>query len=308
MQYCDLWVMEDNALQQMKSLAAVITGEAMEKAYQALENVRQSGAQHRREKAVAVLPVHGPLEARPTLLGQFLGMTSCEAVGNTFDRLIADESVSTVVLDVMSPGGMVYGVPSLAAKIYAARGTKPIVGVGNPMAASGGYWLIAACDRVVGPIEADFGSVGVISSRLDVTQQMEREGVKEHIIRSSGSPYKGESVDSEPLTDEGRQHLQRRADAIYDQFAGDLAKFRGVSVEQVRESFGKGRLVDARSAMKAGMIDRVMTLEETVGKLAANRLRIGREAAQDNWNTPTPGEARQMRIREKVGVVRAEVN
>jgi signal peptide peptidase SppA len=315
MQSCDLWVMEENALRQMKALLALVTDETIERAYLALERVREFGAAHRTEKApssksLAVLPVHGPLEPRPTLMGQYLGMTSCEAIGNTLDRLVGDETVSAVVMDFMTPGGMVYGVPELAQKIYEARSVKPIIGVSNPLAASGGQWLISACSRCVGGSSSDWGSVGVIVSRFDATQQMDREGIKEHVIRSTASPYKGEFVESEPMTDEARQHLQLRADAIYEQFSGDVARFRGVSVEHVNESFGKGRLVDVKSAVKVGLADRVMTLQETVGKLAAGRIRIASAAAQDDWNAPTQTEAQRMRVqgmRERVGGLQAGI-
>lgn len=308
MQYCDLWVMEPGAMRQMQALALRFTPEAVDKAYEAVEKTKQTGSPHRRDKSIAVLPVHGPLEARPTLMGELLGMTSCEAVGRTLDGLVADDSVQSVVMDFMTPGGMVYGVPELANKIYEYRSIKPIIGVSNPMAASGGQWLIAACSRCVGGVSSDWGSVGVLVSRYDATEQMAKEGIKEHVVRSSASPYKGEFIESEPLTDEARQHLQLRADQIYDQFAGDLAKFRGVSVQHVRDNFGKGRLVDSKSAIHAGMADRVMTLEETVYKLAANRIRIAGASAQDDWNVPTPTEQRQMRLRDKLGSLRAEVN
>lgn len=307
MQYCDLWVMEPGAMRQMQVLASNVTPEALELAYQALENVRETGAQHRREKSVAVLPVHGPLEARPTLLGQFLGMSSYEAIGNAVTRLAADDSVQSIVMDFMTPGGMVYGCPECAAKIRAAAEVKPVIAVGNPLAASGGYWLASAASRIVGGISADFGSVGVIVSRFDSTAAMEQEGVKEHVFRSTASPYKGEMGDAEPLTDDGRLHIQQRVDAIYDQFSGDLARYRGVSVEHVRESFGKGRLVDAKAAIKAGMIDRVMTFDETVYKLAANRIRIASAAAQDDWDARTPAEVRRSHLKAKSEAIRATV-
>lgn len=305
MQYCDLWVMEPGALRQMQALSGRFTAEAVEAAHESLETVRQAGSPHRREKSVAVIPVHGALEARPTLMGMLFGMTSYEAVGNALDVLVADDSVSSIVMDFMTPGGMVYGCSELANKIYSARGTKPILAVANPMAASGGFWTAAACDRVVASPSADVGSVGVICSRFDATAQMEREGVKEHVIRSSGAPFKGELSDAEPLTDDGKRHLQARADAIESVFHSDLAKFRGVNVQHVRDHFGKGRLVDAKAAVGAGMIDRVMTLEETVGKLAAGRIRIAREAAQDDWDAPTRQESLRFRAEQVRAMVEA---
>lgn len=277
MHYCDLWLMEPGALRQMHAIASAVTPEAMEAA-------RQGGSAPRRERAVAVLPIHGALEARSSFVGQLFGFASMESIGNTFDQLVADDTVSAIVLDIASPGGMVYGTPELAGKVYSARGSKPIIAVANPMAASGAYWIASAADRFIATPSADVGSVGVIFSRFDATAAMEKQGVKEHVIRSSGSPYKGETTEAEPMTDEARQNFQRRADMIYETFTGDLAKFRGVSQQVVKETFGKGRLVDAKAAMQAGMIDRIGTLQETVYKLAANRIRIAKESAQDDWD------------------------
>lgn len=290
--FCDLWLMEPAAMRQFQTLARVeITPEVAARQ-------RESRAA-RREQQIAVLPVHGPIEARSSMIGDLLGMTSAEAIGQAFDQLVADESVSGIILDVASPGGMVYGTPELANKIYNARGTKPIIAVANPIAASGAYWIAAAADRVIASPTADVGSVGVIFRHVDDTQADANDGLKTTLIRSAGSPYKQDVSSGEPLTDEAKEYLQARADAIYEDFTGDLAKFRGLSVAAVKEHFGKGRLVDAKSAMQAGMIDRVDTFAGIVGKMVSGRLKIGATASADEWDAPTPIEAFRAKVSEK---------
>lgn len=261
----------------------------------------------RREQQIAVLPVHGPIEARASMIGDLLGMTSAEAIGYAFDQLIADDSVASIVLDVASPGGMVYGTPELANKIYSARGTKPIIAVANPIAASGAYWIAAAADRLIASPTADVGSVGVIFRHVDDTQAEAQDGIKTTLIRSAGSPYKQDVSSGEPLTPEATEYLQARADQIYDQFVGDLAKFRGVSAEAVREHFGKGRLVDAKAGMRAGMIDRIDTFQGVLGKVLSGRLKIGATASEDNWDAPTDAERFRMRVRERQASLAAMV-
>ena len=258
------------------------------------EEVRAAMAP-RREKTIAILPVHGVLEARPSFFGSFFGMSSYETLGYAFDQLMADETVKGVIMDVASPGGMVYGCQELAHKIYSARGTKPIVAVANPMAASGGYWLAAAADRVVVVPSGDLGSVGVIWEHVDFSQAHEKEGVKVTVIRSSNAPHKAEGNSLEPLTDEARENMQARADEIHSRFVADLAKFRGVSIADVNESFGKGRLVDAKRAIAAGMADRVDTLQSVAYKMAAGRLRIATTRAEDDWDAPTDRELRMQK-------------
>jgi signal peptide peptidase SppA len=193
---------------------------------------------------------------------------------------------------------MVYGAPELAEKIFTARGRKPIVAVANPLMASGAYWIAAAADRVVSTPSGDVGSVGVIAEHVDLSQAHDREGAKVTIIRSQKAPYKGEASDASPLSDEARQNMQARADAIHSRFVADLARFRGVSVEHVNEHFGKGRVVDAKAALHAGMVDRIGTLQEIAGKMAAGRIRIGGERAQDDWNCPSRREKLQERAAE----------
>jgi signal peptide peptidase SppA len=272
-------------------------------AEQVIEQVAASGAQAKRPKSIAVIPVSGALETRPTEIGAWMGMSSYEVIGKVFDHFVGDETVSGIILDVSSPGGMVYGAQELADKIFQARGTKPIIAVANPMAASGAFWIGAAADRMVVTPSGDVGSVGVITEHVDVSRLYEGKGVTVSTFKSAVSPYKGEYSDAAPLTEEAKQHLQSRVDAISHTFVGDLAKFRGVSAAHVGEHFGKGRLVDSKAALHAGMVDRVGTLQEIAYKMAAGRIRIAGERAQDNWDAPT----RQEQLQQRVAAIHAAV-
>lgn len=291
----DVWLMERNAFQQLAGFASLSVRMDPEQA-KAIAT-----AAPRRQKQIGIIPIHGALEARPSWIGEMFGMSSYERVGQAFDILMSDESVAGIILDIASPGGMVYGAQELAAKIFAARGRKPVVAVANPLAASGAYWVAAAADRVVVTPSGDVGSVGVIVEHLDLSQAMEREGVKATVIRSSDAPRKGEGNPYEPLSDDARAHIQSRADAIHTKFVGDLARFRGVSVEVVNSSFGQGRVVDSKRALAAGMVDRVATMEDTVMRMVEGRIRLGGAAAMDCWDAMTPREA----VREKIAAIQA---
>lgn len=286
--------MEAHAFRQLQALSLRLATTGLNVDSEAVRATVE--AKPRQQKSIAVLPIHGALEARPSFLGALFGMPSYERIGQVFDMLLRDESVSHIVLDIASPGGQVYGCSELANQIYAARGKKPILAMCNPMAASGAYWLAAAADRVIAMPSADVGSVGVIGEHIDMSRAMDSEGVKVTVIRSTQSPYKQETNDAEPLSDEAKANMQSRVDVIYSNFVSDLAKFRGVSVDYINERFGKGRVVDARSAMSAKMIDNIYTTSELLQKLSENRLRLGGVAAEDNWNVPTVRECRAARI------------
>lgn len=298
---CDLWLMDRVAVRNITSLLARIGTTNLPKARTEdvlIEHVRASQSSGGQQKSIAVIPVSGALEARPTELGAWLGMSSYEAIGKTFDHFMADSSVSGIILDVSSPGGMVYGAQELADKIYQARGTKPIVAVANPLMASGAFWISAAADRIVTTPSGDVGSVGVITEHVDLSRAYEQQGVTVSTFKATDSPFKGEFSDMAPLTEEAKQNLQHRVDSIHAKFVGDLAKFRGVSADYVNEHFGKGRVVDSKAALSAGMVDRVGTLQEIAGKMAAGRIRIASERAQDDWNAPTRKEMLQQRAEQ----------
>lgn len=283
-----LWLVEPFALRQFLSFASVRIDAEQAKAAAAVTPQRTG--------KVGIVPVHGVLETRRSAWGEMLGMTSYERIGTAFDTLMADDGISSIIFDVASPGGMAYGAPELADKIYSARGRKPIIAVANPLAASGAYWIAAAADRLISVSSGDVGSVGVIMQHVDLSGAAEASGAKVTTIRSSGSPYKAEGSDMEPLTSEAKQHFQSRADEIYDRFVADLARFRGVSVEHVNEHFGQGRVVSSKAAMRTGMIDRVDTMQNVAAKVLQNRYRMAGAAAEDNWNAPTVQERRLERV------------
>jgi signal peptide peptidase SppA len=197
------------------------------------------------------------------------GGVSTESIAAKFRAAMADSTIGAVVLAFDTPGGSVAGVTELANEIYRARGTKPIVSVADSLAASAGYWLAAAADEVVVSPSAEIGSVGVILAHSEVSEAMAKEGVRVTVI--SAGEHKAEHSPYAPLTEDAKAELQRRVDAAYSVFVGDLAKFRGVGVETVRNNFGGGRVYGGKEAVSRGMADRVATIDETIARLAGPR-------------------------------------
>jgi signal peptide peptidase SppA len=230
--------------------------------------------------SVAVVPVLGTLVKRGGLLEDSSGMTSTDALGKRLDALMSDESVGAVLLDVDSPGGETFGVQELADKIFAMRGRKPIVASVNPEMASAALWIGSAADSVSITPSGWIGSLGVYMAHTDLSGMKEAAGVKVTYI--SAGDFKVEGNADSPLTDDARAYYQGQVDAVYDQFLAAVAKFRGRSKAEVRENFGKGRMVQAREAKAAGMVDRIETFDETLSRLAGNR-KAGARARADRF-------------------------
>jgi signal peptide peptidase SppA len=228
--------------------------------------------------SVAVLPLSGVIAPRMGVFDDISGGTSTEGFGQAFGAAVADPNITAIVIDINSPGGSVFGVQELADQIHAARGSKPIVGVAYPRAASAAYWLGAQADELVVTPSGEVGSIGVITAHDDLSAAAEQMGVKRTYI--TAGKYKAEGNPFEPLGEEARQHLQEQVDAYHDKFVRAVARGRGVSLTKVREDFGGGRMVLADNALAAGMADRTGTLQETIDRLTTRQARAAGARAE----------------------------
>ncbi len=216
--------------------------------------------------STAVLPLYGPITQRYGLFTHLMGGTSADHFGLAFDAAINNPSVSSIVIDVDSPGGNTYGITELANKIRKARGSKPIIAIANSLCASAAYWVASAADQLYATPSADVGSIGVLCLHSDFSQSFKNSGIKNTFIFADGSPFKVEGNQYEPLTDEARTQMQNEVNEVFEQFVADLSKNRGVSKATVRTDYGQGRCLTAKRALVAGLIDGICILEELLKK------------------------------------------
>ena len=274
--YGAVWCMRPDVLNAMHAvLLRWASGNRLDDAQirAAIGDAPQVAAQNRERASrgagsVAVIPVYGVLSPRAHMVEDISGSggTSTERLARQFRQALADDSVGAIVLDVASPGGNAQGVMELADEIYAARSRKKIVGVAAPQAASGALWLISAAEEVVVTPSGEAGSVGAYGVHEDWSKALEAEGVAVNFI--SYGKYKVEGNSTQPLDDEARGYMQAQVNAVGQMFERGLAKNRGLSVDDVRKNFGEGRMLLAADAVKAGMADRVDTLDNTIARLA----------------------------------------
>ena len=215
-------------------------------------------------RGIAVLPVLGILSQRTAGDVSTPG-TATDTVRRQFAELMNDSRVDAIVLDIDSPGGSVFGVQELAADIMAARGRKKVIASANSLAASAAYWIGSAADEMSVTPGGQVGSIGVIAAHEDHSKRLEAEGIDVTLI--TAGKFKGEGNPFGPLGEEAHAAIQADIDTYYQAFTGDVSRQRGVPMKQVLEGFGQGRTLAARDAMAAGMVDRIETLDETLGRL-----------------------------------------
>lgn len=213
---------------------------------------------------VQVLPVHGFLVSRGSHINACETMTSYEGLRQSLRQAIADPLVERVVLDIDTPGGSAVGAFELATDIRALAQIKPITGIVNFMAYSGGYLIGSACSELVVSQTSGVGSIGVIASHMDRSKQEESMGVKVTTVYAGA--HKNDLSPHEPLTEQSMAFLQELVQESYQLFVSAVADYRGLSVEAVRAT--EAGLYRGQAGINAGLADRLQSPQDAVDELS----------------------------------------
>ncbi len=227
--------------------------------------------------AVALLALAGPLSPRGV---RFWGREVAPGMDRfraALNMAASDPNVAAIVIDVDSPGGTVTGTPETAAAVAAAAKVKPVIAVTETMAASAAYYIASQASEIVVAPSAEVGSIGVLAVHMDMSKMLEDFGVKATIIRSR--PGKADANPYEPLTDEALAAIQASVNEADADFLKAVASGRKTTVANVRETFGQGRMVSAKEAVRLGMADRIATLPEVLSGLIRPRGMARRRSA-----------------------------
>ena len=217
--------------------------------------------------SIAVLPLYGIVTQRGNMADNISGpgSVSTQAFAAALRDVLNDDTVGSILIDIDSPGGSVYGVGELADLIYQARGQKPVVALANSLAASAAYWIGCAASEFYVTPSGEVGSIGVWQAHVDQSQALAAEGIKPTLI--SAGKFKVEGNPYQPLDDEARAFMQLRVDEYYAAFIKGVARGRGVPLAQVRDGMGQGRVLGADAALAENMVDGIMTFDQLIKKM-----------------------------------------
>ena len=180
-------------------------------------------------------------------------------------ELRKDPRVKAIVIRIDSPGGAVAPSQELYAAVERARKDKKIVCSMGTVAASGGYYVASACDKIYASPGTVTGSIGVISELPHVGKLLELARVDVDTIKSGAMKDLGSPL--RPMTKEERGFFQSFVDGVYEQFLADVAKGRKLDKEKIRP-FADGRILTGEQAKKLGLIDELGNLEDAVDAAA----------------------------------------
>lgn len=177
------------------------------------------------------------------------------------DSLEADPNNKGILLYVNSPGGSVYESDELYRRLlkYKENTERPIWTYMANMAASGGYYISMASDKIIANSQTWTGSIGVIISLTNYKELMDKIGVKSVLFTSGRNKAMGSS--GTDMTEEQEQIFQSLVDEPYNAFVSIVAKGRHMDEAKVRE-LADGRIYTARQARENKLIDQVAGYED----------------------------------------------
>jgi protease IV len=173
-----------------------------------------------------------------------------------------DPAVRAVVLRINSPGGVVAPTQEIFNAVRRLRDAKkPVVASLGSVAASGGYYVAVAADRIYASPGTLTGSIGVVMQLANLEGLLKKVGV-EYVVVKAGA-YKDVGNIARAMTPEERRILQALLDDVYDQFVTAVAEGRGLDPQVVR-GFAEGRIYSGRQAQGLKMVDELGGLEEAI--------------------------------------------
>ncbi|MFN3361596.1 MAG: signal peptide peptidase SppA [Pseudanabaenaceae cyanobacterium] len=226
------------------------------------------------ENHLEIVRLNGAISSDPTTL-------------EVRDRLLAiaeEDNVKGVLLAINSPGGSVAASQEIYQAVRRVREKKPVYVSMLDVAASGGYYVASAADRIYANDGTLTGSIGVILSGFNVGKLLERLGVEPQTLKTG--PYKDIFSPYRKLSDSERELLQGLIQDTYEKFVADVAAGRKLDPKVVR-AVADGRVFSGRQAVQNKLVDAIGTESQVEKDLRA--------AAREKFGLP---ESEKLPLRE----------
>jgi len=167
--------------------------------------------------------------------------------------------IKNLIFEINSPGGAVVPSKEIAETIQNAR--MNTVAWVRDLAASGGYWIASACDRIVADSMSGIGSIGVISAYLEFSELFKKYGIGYEGFKSG--EYKDLGIPFRKPTKKERAVVQEHIDNIHEKFVESVAENRGLDKGKISK-LATGQLYLGEEALKLGLVDIIGGRQEAV--------------------------------------------
>jgi len=210
---------------------------------------------------IVVVPVEGTIASAESSVGGVQPTATPEGLSDALRQVADDTSVVAVVLEINSPGGGVTASDEMHQSIldFKRNTDRPVVVSMGDTAASGGYYISTAADRIVANETTLTGSLGVIFQLTNFSEAADKYGISQVVIKSG--KFKDIGNTFREMKPEEREVFQSLVDESYDEFVSVISEGRGLSEERVRE-IADGRIYSGSQAKELGLVDSFGGIDE----------------------------------------------
>lgn len=219
---------------------------------------RQPGETRRDKETIVVLPIEGVI----TMQGRSMGSGDVDEIVRTIDKLTDRDEVKALVLKINSPGGSVGAVQAIHASLERFRKKgKHVVSSFGDVAASGGYYVACAGDKIVSYPGTLTGSIGVVMQMPNVTGLLQKVGVRMETftsgaLKDAGSPFR-------TMTADEQKYFRELVLDAYGQFFDAVKAGRRIPEADLRK-VADGRVMSGRRAFELKLVDKLGGLSDAV--------------------------------------------
>ncbi len=173
-----------------------------------------------------------------------------------------DEHIKAVVLRVNSPGGSALASDIIWRELELTRKSKPVVACMGDVAASGGYYISCAADKIVAQPNTVTGSIGVLGILFNAQKLLNNKlGITIDTLKTNSMA--DFMSFTRPVTAAEKAIMQESIEHVYDVFIGRVAAGRKMSKADV-DSIGQGRVWIGRDALRIGLVDTLGGMREAM--------------------------------------------
>ncbi|TMJ14886.1 MAG: signal peptide peptidase SppA [Alphaproteobacteria bacterium] len=214
-----------------------------------------------------------------------LGTAGAETIVRSIEEGLKRRNLKALVVRVDSPGGSALASERIRRAIMGAkaRGLPVVVSMGS-VAASGGYWVSMAGDKVYAEPSTITGSIGVFGILPSFQGTLAKLGVGADGVKTT--PLSGEPDLLRGPSPEAGRLVQAGVDNIYGRFLTLVSGARKLPVARVNE-IGQGRVWDGGTARQLGLVDAFGSLDDAIDE-AARRAKIDPDDAEVTWLEQKP--------------------
>ncbi len=252
----DATAYEDEVINELKNKTGIKEADKLK--FVELEKYEPKTNSKLKASKIAIIYANGSISS---------GEGNDEEIGS--DRLVKaikdarlDDNVKAIVLRVNSPGGSALASDVIWREMFLARKTKPtIVSMGN-LAASGGYYISCAADRIFAQPNTITGSIGVFGIIPNIQTMLEKKlGITIDTVNTN--KYSDLATGLRPVTEKEFAFIQASVEKVYDTFTKRVAEGRHMTQAMV-DSIGQGRVWAGSDAIKINLVDELGGLSDAL--------------------------------------------